>query len=29
MNKFHSLIITKIQKLTADAVAISFDVNNN
>jgi len=29
MNKFHSLTITSINKLTADAVAISFDVNNN
>lgn len=29
MNKFHPLTITKITKLTADAVAISFDVSNN
>ena len=29
MNKFHPLTITNITKLTADAVAISFDVSNN
>ena len=29
MNKFHSLRITSINRLTADAVAISFDVSNN
>ena len=29
MNKFHPLTITKITKLTADAVAISFDVSNS
>ena len=29
MNKFHPLIITNITQLTADAVAISFDVSDN
>ena len=29
MNKFHPLKITSIYRLTADAVAISFDVSNN
>ena len=29
MNKFHSLTITSIARLTADAVSISFDVGNN
>ena len=29
MNKFHPLTITSIARLTADAVAISFDVSNN
>ena len=29
MNKFHPLTITSINRLTADAVAISFDVSNN
>ena len=29
MNKFHPLTITSINRLTADAVAISFEVSNN
>ena len=29
MNKFHPLTITSIARITADAVAISFDVSNN
>lgn len=29
MNKFHPLTITSIDRLTPDAVAISFDVSNN
>ena len=29
MNKFHPLTITSIASLTADAVAISFEVGNN
>jgi ring-1,2-phenylacetyl-CoA epoxidase subunit PaaE len=29
MNKFHPLTISKIQRLTADALAIHFDVENN
>ena len=29
MNKFHPLTITSIARLTADAVAISFEVSNN